>query len=150
MLKFKAGVDLFASDFHHQLPRYYAMEDDLKPAWKDAFKANWLTEHNPYINPPWHLIPKWLKKDIEDQAEAMVVVPKWELASWWTLYHALSLRHIDLTEAIYLKPDKTLWKKPPWDTRIGIMYGSRRTREPPSCQTPHHQTNVSGKSKCNG
>ena len=53
---------MFASDFHHQLPRYYAMEDDPVAAGKDAFKADWLLDHNPYINPPWHLIPKVLKK----------------------------------------------------------------------------------------
>ena len=88
------------------------MEDDPKAAGKDAFKANWLTEYIPYINPPWHLIPKCLKKIIEDQVVAMVVVPKWDFASWCPLYHDLSLRHIDQTEAIYLKPDKILWKSP--------------------------------------
>ena len=40
LLKFKPGVDLLASDFHHQLPRYYAMEDDPKAAGNDAFAAN--------------------------------------------------------------------------------------------------------------
>ena len=69
---------MFASDFHHQLPRYYAMEDDPKAAGKDAFKGNWLVENNPYINPPWLLIPNCLEKVIADQAVVMLVVPKWE------------------------------------------------------------------------
>ena len=114
-------VDLFASDFHHQLPRYYAKENDHKAAGKDAFKTDWLLEFNPYINPPWHLIPKCLKKTIEENVVAMFVVHKWEFASWWPLHRDLSLRHIDLTEAIYLRPDKTLCGKPVWDTRIGIL-----------------------------
>ena len=75
-MKFKPGVDLFASDFHHQIPRYYATEDDLKAAGKGTFAANWLTVYNPYINPPWLLIPKCLEKIIADKAVVMLVVPK--------------------------------------------------------------------------
>ena len=82
LMKSKPVVDLFASDFHHQLPRYYTMEDDRKAADKDAFKGNWLVENNPYINPPWLLIPKCLEKIIADQAVVMFVVPKWEDAKW--------------------------------------------------------------------
>ena len=87
-MKFKQGVDLFASDFHHQLPRYYAMEDDPKAAGKDAFKTDWLLELNQFINPPWHLIHKCLKNIIEDQVVAMAVVPKRESASRSPLYRA--------------------------------------------------------------
>ena len=51
------------------------MEDDPKAAGKVAFMANWLMEHNPYINPPWFLIPKCLAKLVEDHAVAMFVAP---------------------------------------------------------------------------
>ena len=88
------------------------MEDDTKPAGKDAFTANWLTEYNSYINHPWFIIPKCLKKIVEDQAVVMVVARKWELASWWPQYCDLCLRHVDRTDAVYLKPDLTPWKKP--------------------------------------
>ena len=108
LLKFKPGVDLFALDFHHQLPRYYAMEDDPKAAGKDAITANWLTEYNPHINPPWYLISKCLEKIIEDQAVVMFVVPKLELAKWWPRYCDICLHHIDLTEAVFPKPDRKL------------------------------------------
>ena len=77
-MKFKPGVDLFASDFHHQLPLYYAIEDYTKAAGHDVINAKWLVENNPYINPPWLLIPKCLEKIIADQAVVMFVVPKWE------------------------------------------------------------------------
>ena len=115
------------------------MEDDPKAAGKDAFTANWLTEYNPYINHPWLLIPKCLKKIIEDQAVVMFVAPKWEFASWWPQYRNLCLRHIDLTEAVYLRPDRTPWKKPNWDTRIGILDWKRHTVEPPTCKAEPHQ-----------
>ena len=131
---------------HHQLPRYYAMEDDTKAAGKDAFKANWLVENNPYINPPWLLIPKCLEKIIEDQARVMFVVPKWELSKWWPRYCDLCRRHVDISEAVYLKPDMTLWKKPIWDTRIGILDGTRHTVEPPTCGAKSYQR-ATGKGK---
>ena len=110
------------------------MEDYPKAAGKDAYKANWLVENNPYINTPWLLIPKRLEKIIADQAVVMFVVPKWEDAKWWPRYCDLCLRHIDLAEAIYMKPDLTLWKNPIRDTRIGILDGTRRTREPPTAR----------------
>ena len=76
VLKSKSGADLCASDFHHQLPRYYALETDPKAAGKDAFTANWLLELKPCINSHWFLIPKCLQKIRKDQAEVMMVVPK--------------------------------------------------------------------------
>ena len=112
------------------------MEDDPKAAGKDAFKANWLLENNPYINPPWYLIPKVLKKLIEDQATAMVMVPKWIHTDWWPLYCDLYLRHIDMDEAIYLNPDKTLWKRPVWDTHIGILDGYAAQGNHPLARRP--------------
>ena len=84
------------------------MEDGPKAAGKDAFTANWLIEYNQYMNHLWFLIPKCLKKIIQDQAVVMFVVHKWEFASWWPQYCDLCLRHMDLTEAIYPRPDLTL------------------------------------------
>ena len=109
VLKFKPGVGLFASDFHHQLPRYYALKADPKAAVQGAFTANWLLELKPYINPLWFLIPKCLQKIRKDQAEVMMVVPKLELCTWWPTFVALCVRFIDLVEPVYLRPDKTLW-----------------------------------------
>ena len=82
LLKFKPGVDLFAADFHYQLPRYYAMEDDPEATGKYAFKADCLLEYYPHINPPWLLVPKCLEKVIADQAVVMFVVNKWEDAKF--------------------------------------------------------------------
>ena len=54
-----------------------------------------------------------------------MVVPKWETVAWWPTFVALCTRFIDLDTPIYLRADKTLWKKPEWDTRIGILDGNR-------------------------
>ena len=125
LLYFKPGVDLFASAQHKQLPRYYSEKYDPQAAGTDAFKADWLLEVNPYVNPPWYLIPKCLDKIIKDQAKVLMVVPKWEWAYWWPRFNAICVRLLDFEEAIYLKPDGTLWEKPRWDTRIGVLKGRR-------------------------
>jgi len=80
VLRFKPGADMFASAAHHQLPRYYSAYRDPRSAGKNAFKADWLLEVRPYVNPPWFLIPQCLNKVIKDQAEVMIVVAKWENA----------------------------------------------------------------------
>ena len=85
VLKFKPGVDLFASDFHHQLSRYYALEADPNAAGRDAITASWLLELRPYINTLWFLIHKCLQKIRQDQAEVMMVVTKWEECVWCPL-----------------------------------------------------------------
>ena len=74
--RFKPGVDFFASDTHHQLLRYYALEKDPKAAGKDAFKVNWLLEYQSYTNPPWVDISRCLDMIQRDQAQVMMVVPK--------------------------------------------------------------------------
>ena len=125
VLKFKPEVDLFASKFHHQLPRYCALEADPNAAGRDAFTANWLLEFRPYIIPPWHLIPECLEQIRTDQAEVMMVVPKLETVASWPIFVALCTRFIDLDTPSYLRADKTLWKKPELDPRIGILVGNR-------------------------
>ena len=118
-------MDLFAFDTHNQLSRYYALEKDPKAARRDAFEVNWLLEYQPYINPPWVDISRCLDKIQQDQAQVMMVVHKWENIFWWKQITDFCIRHTDLTEAIYLQPDGTPWKKPIWDTRVGILDGSR-------------------------
>ena len=96
VLKFKLGVDLFASDYHHQLPRYFTAEHDPKAAGTYAFTVNWLMELRPYINPPWYLIPRYLEKIQKDHAEVMRVVPKWEHCTWWPVFTSLCVSIMDL------------------------------------------------------
>ena len=103
-LKFKPGVDLFASDYHHQLSSNFTAEHDQKAAGTDAFTVNWLMKLKPYINPPWYLIPRCLEKIQAGQAEVMMVVHKWEHCSWWPVFTSLCVRFMYLNEATYLRP----------------------------------------------
>ena len=76
----------------------------------------------------------------------MFVVHKWENAKWWPRYCDLCLRHIDLTEATYLKPDLALWNKPIWGMQNGILDVTRHTVEPPPFVAKFHQR-ATGKGK---
>jgi len=71
-LKFKPAVDLFPTDAHHQLPRYFTMTTD-------AFTLYWHREELPYLNSPWTFIAKAkvLNKIIADKVVAMMVIPGW-------------------------------------------------------------------------
>jgi len=124
-LKFKPSVDLFASATHHQLHRYYSKDFDPVSLGQDAFKFDWLAEAAPYANPPWTLIPRVLRKVIQDRVRLMLVVPEWPNAPWYIIYRRLVERSMRLTDAIYLTDDGVLRPPPRWATRIAIVDGNR-------------------------
>ena len=127
LLSFKPNVDMFASYKHHQLPRYYSRIPDPKSQGIDAFKVDWNIEPRPYVNPPWTLIPKVLRKIQHDGVRTMMVVPHWPNASWWPLFTHMCEKSIKVTEPIYLDDQGRLRPKPVWDTTIGILNGRRAT-----------------------
>ena len=124
-LQFKPSADMFASYKHHQLPRYYSRMADTKAAGIDAFQHNWNLEPTPYVNPPWTLIPKVLRKIIHDRVRVMMVVPHWPSADWFPLFYRLTEKSIRLTEPCYLDDNGRLRPAPSWATIIAIVNGNR-------------------------
>jgi hypothetical protein len=122
-LAFKPSVDLFASDAHHQVPRYFSQYADPKAAGQDAFQRNWAEETRPYANPPWPLISRVLKKVITDKVRIMLVVPHWVQAPWFTDVTRLTERSTLLTDAVFLDEFGRLRPKPWWHTQICIVNG---------------------------
>ena len=123
-LNFKPSVDLFASDNHHQLPRYHTADpQDTKAVVCDAFKFNWLSELYPYINPPWDDIQACLTKIKHDKVKAMLVIPEWPNAPWWPDYQRLSVKEITYDTPIYLDNRGVLRPKQRWRTNISIVDG---------------------------
>jgi len=123
-LHFKPGVDLFASAEHHQLPTYYSATEDPNALGVDAFQATWHALPALYINHPWPLIHKCLTRLVQDRVQALMVVPEWPTAQWWPLWSSIVVRQQTYTDAIYLKPDGTLWQAPYWHTIIAVVDGS--------------------------
>ena len=122
-LKFKPSADMFASDTHHQLPRYYSKNYDPKAVRTNAFSIDWNLEAYPYVNPPWSLIPKVLEKVAKEQVRIMLVIPYWPSADWYPVFQRMHVRSIILEEPIYLDDQGNLRPKPTWDTQIAIIQG---------------------------
>ncbi len=78
---FTPSVDWFASPVNSQLPRFYAWKPCPAAEGIDAFDFDWKGERG-YIFPPFILIPRILRKIIEDRAVVILVHPDWPGALW--------------------------------------------------------------------
>jgi hypothetical protein len=72
------GVDLFADRTSNLLEKYVSWKRD-SGAWRiDAFTIPWNNLGNPYTNPHWNLILRYLEKIQREEALVItVVVPYW-------------------------------------------------------------------------
>jgi hypothetical protein len=78
---FAPQVDWFASRVNAQLNRFYVWKPDRAAEGVDAFDFFW-GDVNGYIFPPFVLIPRILRKVIEDKAAVILVHPDWPGALW--------------------------------------------------------------------
>jgi hypothetical protein len=78
---FTPVVDWFASSANAQLPRFYTWKPDPAAEGVDAFDFDWHDVEG-YVFPPFALIPRILKKIIEDRAAVILVHPDWPGALW--------------------------------------------------------------------
>jgi hypothetical protein len=74
-------VDWFASSENHQLSRFYSWKPNPAAEGCDAFSFYW-GDVNGYIYPPFVLIPRILRKVIEDKACILLIHPDWPGALW--------------------------------------------------------------------
>ncbi|XP_072017157.1 uncharacterized protein [Amphiura filiformis] len=81
-LEFKPTIDLFASRNNAQLPRYVSWLPDPGAEAVDALCLDWGTLDF-YAFPPFCLIGRCLQKIIQDEAEGLLIVPKWPTQSWF-------------------------------------------------------------------
>ena len=54
----------------------------------DAFAHHWGKEIG-WENPPWAVIPQFLRKVQEDQATIVAILPRWIGRPWWPRFRAL-------------------------------------------------------------
>ena len=84
------SVDLFATQFNNQLPRFFAFWKDPKAEAIDAMIQQW--NENPYAFPPFILIGRILAKILQEKVQIVTMVtPWWEGASWWPSIHRLAV-----------------------------------------------------------
>ena len=77
-------IDLFASRVNHKLPQYVAWRPDPNAIHIDAFTMSWENLYS-YLFPPFSLLGRVLQKFTEDSGEALLVIPEWPSAVWFSV-----------------------------------------------------------------
>lgn len=75
-------IDRFASLRTAQLPRYNSLWWDPGSEAIDAMAQDWSQENN-FINAPFKLIPRILRKIQEEKAVATIIAPDWPAQPWY-------------------------------------------------------------------
>ena len=68
-------VDLFANRYNRQLNQFYSMRPDPRALGVNALVQMWDTKTVLYANPPWSLIPDFLRKVDASRATVLAVLP---------------------------------------------------------------------------
>ena len=135
VLHFAPKIDLFATEYNTQLPRYYSPHHDLKAEATNAMIQEW-KEHS-YAFPPLKMIPSLLNKIQQDKATALAILPLTPSARWCpSLQRLVASQPVHIVQGRktfrfpndYLKPLKQ-WSKWSW---IGVLLSwskSQRTRD---------------------
>ena len=107
-------VDLFATKFSHRLPTYVSPVPDPQAWAVDAFAINW-TNLLAYAFPPIPVLGKVLRKAREEQANLILIAPRWPAQPWYP--DLLLLSHV---------PPIKLWIGPRslLQPRSGIPHGN--------------------------
>lgn len=100
-------IDLFASRINKKCQKYISWEIDPESVNIDAFTVSW-KELKFYAFPPFALICKVLNKIIIDQAEGILVVPKWPSQPWYPIFNDLA----HLSNIIEFQPNSALLSSP--------------------------------------
>ena len=75
-------IDAFASRHNRQVELYYSRFPEPETLAVDAFSVKWVEFL--YIFPPFNLIPRILRKIVEDKTDKVVmVIPVWETQVWF-------------------------------------------------------------------
>ena len=92
-------IDLFASRLNHKVDRYCAWQPDPGAIFIDSLMYDW-SQENVYAFPPFSIIHMVIQKWIQDQAEGIIVVPKWPSQPWYTLLNKLIVQQPIMIEVI--------------------------------------------------
>ena len=99
-------IDLFASRLNAQLYRYISWKPDPGSESVDAFLVDW-QPYFFYACPPFSLVGRCLCKIENDQAEGILIAPKWPTQPWFP-----KLLSLLVAEPIILPRTKFLLTQP--------------------------------------
>lgn len=121
-------LDLFASVINAKCTNYVSWFPDPGAIAVDAFTLSW-SDTRFFAFPPFILLPRVLRKILNDNAEGVVVVPWWPSQSWFPLF-----RRLLMGAPLIFKPSYTLLSSPfrdchpAWRTLslgVGFLSGKR-------------------------
>ena len=75
-------VDLFANRINRQVQCFVASNPDPLALAMDAFSLSWKSLRA-YAFPPFIMIPKVLRKVLQDNARLILITPNWPTQGWW-------------------------------------------------------------------
>ena len=87
-------VDLFATEYNHQLPLYVAPNLDPRALATDALSLDWNQWRCIYLFPPVNCLLKVLHKLRTFKGSVALVAPNWPKSNWFPLLLELRLRPI--------------------------------------------------------
>lgn len=99
-------IDLFASIINTKCSVYMSWFPDPGSLAVDAFTISWSDIHF-YAFPPFILLPRVLRKILNDRAEGVVVVPWWPSQAWFPLFNQLLME-----DPLIFKPSYNLLSSP--------------------------------------
>ena len=85
----KPSVDLFASRLNNKLLHYVSCEPDPNACHTDAFTLSWSNMYV-YCFPPFKLLPRVIRKIVDDGAKAVILAPYWPAQPWFPVLQYLA------------------------------------------------------------
>ena len=85
-------VDLFATRFSAQVPRFFSWRADPEAEATDAFTQNWSAIQG-YAHPPWCLITRTLQKVRREQTTLTIITPLWKTQPWFPVIMEMVVDH---------------------------------------------------------
>jgi hypothetical protein len=123
-LNFTPDIDAFASKKLAQLRHYWTADPTDKSALgHDAFTYDW-KQLRLYLNPPFELLDRVIRKIINEKVFGILIVPKWRTATWYRPLKRITVRKTRLPAACLTSDDKV--REPPrWSTLAVLVDGAR-------------------------
>ena len=117
------ALNFFANKWNRQTKKYCSWRRD-RNSQGNAWKLRWDKQTN-WLNPPWELIPRALNKLQQDKATALVCLPMWKSAPWYSkMVNMMQAEpHVIKDKPIYKEPEGKDMPPQRWATLITILQG---------------------------
>jgi hypothetical protein len=132
---FSPVIDWFASSLNYQLPRFYVWREVSRSMAEgtDAFSYHWGHECG-YMFPPFSLLPRVIRKIVQDGAQVLLVHPLWNGALWSPSLDEITLMRetLDSSANVLRYPENPNLRHPMTDLQLAASWVDGRSLTPPS------------------